>query len=140
MAGRLKNSEFYSYSNQNTDDSFNEQIIDFVDDNLVGHIFHVTSSERLCYIQASGFLKPVTEHNTFNGQSKKCYARQKGWICLFDFRSVTDEQIENSCQCCLWQLLANKTIDPVALIIHHEIHSVEASPRQRLGQRAPRAA
>ena len=123
MAGRLKNSEFYSYSNENTDDSLNKQIIDFVDDNLVGHIFHVTSSERLGDIQASGFLKPATEHNTFKGQSKKCYAKQKGWICLFDFRSVTDEQIEDSCQSCLWDLMTSKLTTPVVLIINEDIHS-----------------
>jgi hypothetical protein len=121
MPGRLKNSEFYSY--MHTDDNFIRQVIDFVDNNLVGNIFHITSKERLLSIQSAGFLKAITGNDTFGSQSKSCYGRQKGWICLFDFRSATDEQIEDSCHCCLWDLLADKLINPVALIIHQDAYS-----------------
>jgi hypothetical protein len=123
MSERLKNSEFYSYSNIPTDNYFNEQVMDFVDTNLVGNIFHITSKERLNDIQSDGFLKATARYDTFGSQSKSCYGRKRGWVCLFDFRSVSDEQIENSCQCCLWELLTNKLVEPVVLIIHEDIHS-----------------
>ncbi len=122
MSGRLKNSEFYSFSNIHTDNYFNEQVIDFVDTNLVGNIFHITSKERFNDIQSDGFLKAMTEYDTFGSQSKSCYGRKRGWVCMFDFRSVSDEQIENSFQCCLWELLTGKLVEPVALIIHKDVH------------------
>ncbi len=123
MLGRLKNSEFYSYTSKKADVYFNDQVIDFVDNNLVGRIFHITSMESLKSIQSCGFVSTSTKNDTFGLQSKTCYGRQMGWICLFDFRSVSDEQIENSCQCCLWQLLTRKLIEPVALIIHTDVYS-----------------
>lgn len=96
-------------------------INDFIQKELLGKIFHVTSTTNLKGIQSTGFIKSFSETENF-GQSKECFARRSGWVSLFDFRNKTDEQISDTVEKCLYSLL-DKLDKPVALVVQESCYS-----------------
>lgn len=61
-----------------------------------GNIFHVTSLEALDAIMEEGIIKNNRDGKLKYSypQSKISYGNTKGYICLFDFRNIKDEDIE----------------------------------------------
>lgn len=90
-------------------------INDLIQKELLGKIFHVTSTANLKGIQSTGFIKSVSESENF-GQSKECFARRSEWVSFFDFRNKTEEQITDTTEKCLYSLL-DKLDDPVVLVV-----------------------
>lgn len=61
-------------------------------------IFHVTSHDRFQLIEETGRVSANSDGalgNTFP-QSARSFARQKGYVCLFDLRNKSDEAIESA--------------------------------------------
>ena len=68
---------------------------------LKDEIFHVTSYSRFEKIEEAGFIK-----SNVNGelgytytQSENSYGRKRGYICLFDLRRKTEEEIQHGLDC-----------------------------------------
>ena len=66
---------------------------------LKDKIFHVTSYERFIKIQKSGFIKSNADGKLGYTFSQNSYGRKRGYICLFDLRSKTDEEINIGLEC-----------------------------------------
>lgn len=62
---------------------------------LLGRVFHVTSSASWLNIQAAGFIETNerARHETPFGVPSS-YGRRKGYVCLFDLRGKSDEDIK----------------------------------------------
>jgi hypothetical protein len=68
---------------------------------LVGRVFHVTTRDAYARIRSDGAIKPNRNGElgfTF-GQSEFSYFRNRGCVSLFDLRTATPEQVEDS----LWK-------------------------------------
>jgi hypothetical protein len=65
---------------------------------LVGRVFHVTTPEAFANLLAEGMIK-TNENGDFAftfGQSANSYFRRRGCVSVFDLRSVTSAQSEDS--------------------------------------------
>ena len=78
--------------------------IDFEDteykDQLLGllrnKVFHVTTAKALESIQKDGFIyENKNAKYPLNESSLKSFGRCRGWVCLFDLRGKSDEEIDN---------------------------------------------
>ena len=65
---------------------------------LLGTVFHVTSSAGLAGIRASGLIRSNQDGSIKSTypQSEASYGRRRGYVCLFDLRSVTGQQLEDA--------------------------------------------
>ena len=65
---------------------------------LIRRVFHVTAQEAFASILTEGMIK-TNENGDFAftfGQSANSYFRRRGCVLVFDLRSVTSEQLEDS--------------------------------------------
>ena len=65
---------------------------------LVGRVFHITTHMAYARILVDGMIKSNKNEDfecTF-GQSENSYFRKRGCVSVFDFRSVTPEQLEDA--------------------------------------------
>lgn len=67
-------------------------------------VFHVTSLSCFNSIKKEGVLKQNKNGNLGCNFSEFSYGRQKGYVCLFDLRSKTDDEIKNALNC--WYFLS----------------------------------
>lgn len=88
-------------------------------------VFHVTSYEGYKMIEKEGMIK-----SNANGkmgytypQSETSYGRKRGYICLFDLRSKTEDEIENAIEC--FYFLGDYRLGDkqTYLIMHEEIYA-----------------
>ena len=64
-------------------------------DQLRGKVFHVTSWDVFDSIQKSGFiLHNKDERFQLNTASGESFGRNRGWVCFFDLRTISDEDLE----------------------------------------------
>jgi hypothetical protein len=65
---------------------------------LVGTVFHVTSHDALTKIIESRVIRSNRDgHLGFTyPQSQVSYGRRRGYVCLFDFRSVSDPELQDA--------------------------------------------
>lgn len=84
------------------------QSIDFIDteyrDELLGllreKVFHLTTAKAYRKIRKEGFIfSNQDEKYPLNTGSLKSFGRYNGWVCLFDLRCKSDEEIENALMC-----------------------------------------
>lgn len=88
-------------------------------------VFHVTSYDRYKIIEESGMIKSNADGKlgfTYP-QSENSYGRKRGYICLFDLRDKTAEEIENALEC--FYFLGDHTLGDkqVYLILKDETYS-----------------
>lgn len=93
-----------------------KSIDNFIDEKLVGKIFHITSSKNLKSIKSTGIIKAITSVNSFS-ESEVSYGRIKKWVCLFDLRNKTKEQIIDTKDKCLRSLLSRIHKNSVVLVV-----------------------
>ena len=76
---------------------------DYLEDlmcHLAGQIFHLTSEASFKLIQKEKYIK-----NNKNGEfqlnvsSDNSFGRKNGWVCLFDFKNKTEEEIQKTISC-----------------------------------------
>jgi hypothetical protein len=62
---------------------------------LRGHVFHVTSLQSFKQIEADGFID-TNEHGRYQTRFgfPSSYGRRMGYVCLFDLRDRSDDDIE----------------------------------------------
>ena len=110
---------------------------------LLGRVFHVTAGDRLPLIRETGFVK-TNRDGTFGDtyqRSRMSVGRKKGFVCLFDFRNATDEEIQWGLDC--FPLLAPSFGDRIAflivsppayreLVLWNDIRSHELTPFLRI--------
>ena len=79
----------------------NEELYEKLLPILNNNIFHVTSYERFEKIEKEGYIKSNKngELGFTYPQSENSYGRKRGYICLFDLRNKTKEEIENGLDC-----------------------------------------
>lgn len=80
-----------------------KEIMDFTDtllDRLRGHVFHVTSLSSFRKIQTDGFIdtNEKSQYKTPFGFPSS-YGRRKGYVCLFDLREKSNEDIRFAHDC-----------------------------------------
>ncbi len=84
-------------------------------------VFHVTSYERYKMIEEEGMIKSNADGKlgyTYP-QSETSYGRKRGYICLFDLRDKTEDEIENALES--FYFLGDHTLgDKQAYLIMHE--------------------
>lgn len=82
--------------------------IDFIDtqyrDELLGllkeKVFHVTSAKAYRRIRKDGFIfANQDEKYPLNTGSLKSFGRYRGWVCLFDLRGKSDNEIDDALMC-----------------------------------------
>lgn len=81
-------------------------------------VFHVTTVQALEAIMRSGMIRSNRDGRfdfTFP-QSKNNYGRQRGYVCLFDLRSVSDLQVQDALR--KFYFLHPKSADPAFLLLH----------------------
>ena len=63
---------------------------------LVGNVIHLTTSLGLQGIKKDGLIRSNIDGKLFYSypQSDRSYARARGWVSLFDLRTVSDNQLE----------------------------------------------
>lgn len=86
---------------------------------LLGTIFHVTSSQGFEGIKASGAIGSNRKGelpSTFP-QSANGYGRRRGYVCLFDLREVTDEQLNHALEGFYFLDPFGSKDDPVFLLL-----------------------
>lgn len=84
---------------------------------LIGTVFHVTSSGALNGIRASGLISSNQDGSfefTFP-QSRTCYGRQHGYVCLFDLRDVQEDAVNDALM--KFYFLKPTAADPVFLFL-----------------------
>ena len=73
---------------------------DYVEDllrRLRGSIFHLTTKKSFELIREDGFVLHNKERRfALNVASEKSFGRSRGWICLFDLRELSREDIEDT--------------------------------------------
>lgn len=92
---------------------------------LKDKIFHVTSYSRFEKIEEAGFIK-----SNVNGelgytypQSENSYGRKKGYICLFDLRRKTEEEIQHGLDCFYFLGIRQLSNKQVHLILKDEYYA-----------------
>lgn len=75
---------------------------------LKDRVFHVTSFARFECIKNDGVLKSNKNGELGFNFSEHSYGRKRGYICFFDLRNKTDEEIANALDC--WYFLAPRTL------------------------------
>lgn len=64
---------------------------------LRGEVFHLTSEQSFEKIKNDGFIFHNREGRfELNTSSENSFGREQGWICLFDLRDKSDEEIEET--------------------------------------------
>ena len=104
------------FLNSDKDKERSKSIDNFIDEKLVGKIFHITSSKNLESIKSTGIIKAITGVDSFL-ESKVSYGRIKKWVCLFDLRSKTKKQIIDTKDKCLRSLLSGIHKNPIVLVV-----------------------
>lgn len=66
---------------------------------LKGKIFHVTSQHSAKQILKTGFIKSNKDGSLGYNFSENSFGRKKGYVCLFDFRTASDDIIKKSLEC-----------------------------------------
>ncbi|MDQ7797450.1 MAG: hypothetical protein RDU76_00720 [Candidatus Edwardsbacteria bacterium] len=62
---------------------------------LRGKVFHVTTHHTFYSMQASGFIGHNKEERfPLNTTSENSLGRKRGWVCFFDLRNISDEDLE----------------------------------------------
>ena len=74
-------------------DCLNESWLSEYSTMLRSGIWHVTSHSGISGIKKNGYIKPnLGDYKHTFTQSKNSYAEIKGYICLFDFLSASEEE------------------------------------------------
>jgi hypothetical protein len=84
---------------------------------LLGTVFHVTSSPALIDVVSSGAIRSNHDRRfqfTFP-QSENNYGRQRGYVCLFDFREASENAAREAR--CKFNFLKPTSADPVFLFL-----------------------
>jgi hypothetical protein len=90
---------------------------------LIGTVFHVTSSAALMAIGGSGAIHSNHDRRfqfTFP-QSENNYGRQRGYVCLFDFREASEDAAREARR--KFNFLKPTSADPVFLFLHPSKHA-----------------
>ena len=92
---------------------------------LKDEIFHVTSYSRFEKIEEARFIK-----SNVNGelgytypQSENSYGRKRGYICLFDLRRKTEEEIQHGLDCFYFLGIRELSNKQVHLILKDEYYA-----------------
>lgn len=90
---------------------------------LLGTVFHVTSSPALTDIVSSGAIRSNCDRRfqfTFP-QSENNYGRQRGYVCLFDFREASEDDAREARR--KFNFLKPTSADPVFLFLSRSEHA-----------------
>lgn len=92
---------------------------------LLGKVFHVTTKDACSDIMAEKIIR-----NNMNGdykshfpQSKNSYGLNRGYVCLFDLRSATTEQIQDALMKLYFLNPFRNKSDPYFLIVSSSVWS-----------------
>jgi len=91
---------------------------------LKGNVFHVTSKSNFKGILKKNQIKNNKKYDfafTF-GQSKNSYGRKRGYVCLFDLRFATEEQIVESFYKYYFLNPDHVNNNPIFLIISEDLY------------------
>lgn len=74
-----------------------DQFRDDLMDHLRGRVFHLTPTDLLKQIKRAGNIFHNQSGNLkLHTSSHASFGRKCGWVCLFDFRGLTDEELDDT--------------------------------------------
>ena len=91
---------------------------------LLGRVFHVTSQSRYEEILGCGMVRNNADGSLGNTypQSAISLGRKRGYVCLFDLRSLSEDQLQSALDCFFFLSPYPLGDDLAFLFLRHEVH------------------